>query len=187
MTDYSSNYEYKFYDWKYLDEASLRALQDSHSDVEVKSILQSKLHLHTYEDPMQFDIISEFYFHLYVFCRENAFSLRKTSSLISIVYDVFNRDAASIAWSNTHEESFAFFNNLLVKHCVDWSPKFIKVFTDGDARLIHTFVLELYYQNFRLYKYIFAKHLRMKITAKDPQGVESPRNPTTSLQDSVPI
>jgi hypothetical protein len=187
MTDYSSNYEYKFYDWKYLDEASLQHLESCSSDIDVKSILQSKLNLNVYEDPMQFDIITDFYFHIYIFCRENAFSLRKISSLISIVYETFNRDASSVAWSNTHAESFAFFNNLLMKHCVDMSPKFIKVFTESDARLIHKFILELYYQNFRLYKYIFSKHLRMKIATKDPQGVESPRNLTTSLQNSIPI
>ncbi|RYY89410.1 hypothetical protein EON63_00740 [archaeon] len=60
---------------------------------------------------------------LFSFCKNTAFNWRKTSTLLSIMYEVFQRDTRLSTAENDMQKSFAFFEDLLIKHSVQSPPK----------------------------------------------------------------
>ena len=85
------------------------------------------------------------YSHIsYRFCKQRAFCLRRTSTFLSIMNEVFLRDNSLLSIEKSMETSFDFFEQLLIKHSVERSPKSIKVFEREDVVAAVDFVLERY-------------------------------------------
>ena len=120
-------------------------------------------------------IAIDFHYYNYLFCRENAFNLEQTSTFMSIMNEVFLNDIVNSMKPSTVTSSFENLQGLVLKHSVDRPPKSIPIF--GTNRIVEdilNFVLENYYRQFKLYKYIFTARPRIIVKQCYGNGVEEP-------------
>ena len=67
------------------------------------------------------------------------------------------------------------FESNLMKHCVERVPHSVQVFEDHEVGVIHDFVVETYFRQYRMYRYIFGVQARVKILMMLPQGISIPK------------
>ena len=84
------------------------------------------------------------------------------------------RDTESTSAADTVATSYAFFEETLLKHCVERVPYNIKVFNEKDVSRVIDFVVESYYRQFRLFNYIFGSVKRLQLRQVLPNEVEAP-------------
>lgn len=84
------------------------------------------------------------------------------------------RDTESTSAADTVATSYAFFEETLLKHCVERVPYNIKVFDETDVPKVVDFAVESYYRQFRLFNYIFGSVKRLQLKQVLPNEVEAP-------------
>ena len=87
--------------------------------------------------------------------------------------------------NKTLSNSYEWFESKLMKHCVDRVPNSVQVFEDHEVGLIHDFVVETYFRQYRMFRYIFGVQTRIKIQMTLPQGVETPKASFLPLHSGV--
>ena len=68
------------------------------------------------------DLILDFHFYNFSFCKERRFTPKKTSTMLSILKLVFDDDVKRMALGDTVTKSFEQFESLLLKHSVERPP-----------------------------------------------------------------
>eukprot|EP01031_Cornospumella_fuschlensis_P036138 gene36138-43831_t len=165
-----------FLDWRHISEDQLKQLENT---LDVQQIKLSLLRIFNFEhyDKHQQSIAVNLFMRVYAFCKNTAFNWHKTSTLLSIIYEVFQRDARLSSAENDMQKSFAFFEDLLIKHSVHSPPKSIKVFERIDVDCIMEYILERYYRHFKVYSYIFATQSILSFEQRDRNEVDAPHQP----------
>lgn len=113
----------------------------------------------------------------YAFCKSSAFDWRRSSTMLSLVHEVFARDSTLTSVENDMSRSFAFFQTQLLKHAIESPPSSIKVFEQKDVEGIMDFMLERYYRHFKVYSYIFSTQVLLSLEQADRNDLELPRRP----------
>jgi hypothetical protein len=131
-------------------------------------------------DKKRADVIQDFHFYNYAFCKDNAFSAEKTSCFVSIVGRVVQADQGT----NTGNvgDSFALFKNLLLKHSVERPPYSVGIFSPTDVGKITDYIMNSYYRHFNLYKFIFTKKTIARLQQSQECDVSEVRVPRPLYQ-----
>lgn len=162
-----------FYDYRLISEEQFSTLEESLTPEGTRDLLAEYLGIN-YEDEKKQKIALDYTFFNYAFCKDKAFNGRKTTTFMSIMQTIFLRDTESTSAADTIESSFTFFQDVLMKHCVERVPYNIKVFDESDVEPIIDFVTESYYRQFRLFNYIFGCLKRLQLKQVMPNEVEMP-------------
>lgn len=176
--------------YKEVSEDQYVALEAATSGAEeVKALLVNIMGL-AYEDEKKMHIATDLFFYSYAFCKDHAFDGKKTSTFLSLMKQLFLRDMSEdLRADKTLSSSYEWFEAQLMKHCVERVPHSVLVFEDHEVGVIHDFVVEAYFRQFRMYRYIFGVQARVKIQMLLPQGIEIPKashQPLTSgVQESL--
>ena len=160
-----------FYTYKYVSKAQYDALEASISAEEVKAELANTLGL-SYEDEKKQGIANDLFFYMYAFCKDHAFDDAKTSTFLSIMKATFQRDSETPGMSMS--TSYEWFEEVLLRHCVDRIPYSVQIFDDHEVRGILEFVVDTYFRQFRMYNYIFGVQARVRLVQLLPQAIEKP-------------
>jgi hypothetical protein len=121
--------------------------------------------------PNKQKILVDFYFYNYSFCKAAAFDARRISTFISIMCEIFQTDASSDS-SGGVEKSFAYFQQLLLKHSVERPPHSVAIFKPADVEGVVDFALQSYFRNYDLYSYVFGTQTKVTIRQTSASGVE---------------
>lgn len=162
-----------FYDYRCISAEQFSNLEAASSPESARELLAEYLKI-AYEDESKQKIALDYHFYNYAFCKDRAFNGRKTSTFLSIMQTIFLRDTESISAADTVATSYTFFQDTLMKHCVERVPYNILVFEESDVAPIIDYVTESYYRQFRLFNYIFGSLKRLQLKQVMPQEVEMP-------------
>lgn len=185
--------------YKSITKEQLAELESSSDAESVKSLLGSYLGV-SYEDERKLRIALDFHFYNFAFCKEQAFDARQTSTFISLMHAVMQQDhnnnapitsasggsgsssssaspveLASASTNNaTMSSSYEYFQQALMKHCVERPPASVQVFDERQAEAILDYAVESYFRHFKLYRYIFGTIVRLELRQVLPNEVEEP-------------
>ena len=165
-----------FYDYRLISAEQYLALEAAAVDgaePTVRQQLAEYLQIN-YADEKKQKIALDYHYYNYAFCKDRAFDGRKTSTFLSIMMVVWLRDTESTSAADTIATSYAFFQDTLLKHCVERVPYNIKIYDQQEVSGIIDFVVESYYRQFRLFNYIFGSVKRLQVQQVMPQEVEMP-------------
>jgi len=184
--------------YKSLSREQVAELESSCDAESVKSLLGSYLGV-SYEDERKVRIALDFHFYNFAFAKEQAFDARQTSTFISLMHAVMQRDHKSNNNNNnnssssnsssdessnnsnaTMSTSYAYFQQVLLKHCVERPPQSVQVFDSRQAEAILDYAMDSYFRHFKLYKYVFGTTTRLELRQVLPNEVEEPVS-TSSL------
>jgi len=101
------------------------------------------------------EILKEFHFHNYSFCKTKGFTPEKTSTYLSIMKVLFEELCHS---RKTMDESFNFFKGWLLKHSVQRPPFSVGVFTFEDVKAITEYVHNTFFRHYKLWMYAYVTH-----------------------------
>ena len=162
-----------FFEYTSLSAAQLVELEQALTSSDVKALLCSFLVQGSSgckEGSRLAQVLTDFHFYNYAFCKQSAFSSRQTCCFMSIMSHVFESDAASA--SATADSSYVAFERLLLKHSVERPPMSIQVFGQDEAAAILDHVVNSYYRSFLLYRYLFSVRLVRSVVQVLPHEVE---------------
>ncbi len=165
-----------FYDFRLISADQYEALEAAASDApntSIRQLLADFLSIR-YADEKKQKIALDYHFYNYAFCKDRAFDARRTTTFLSIMHTIWLRDTESNSAADTIATSYAFFQDILLKHCVERVPYNIKVFDQDEVSGIIDYVVESYYRQFRLFTYIFGSVKRLQVQQVMPQEVEMP-------------
>ena len=160
-----------FYDFRLLSAEQFSSLEESLSTESTRQMLGEDLGIN-YSDEKKQKIAMDYHFFNYAFCKDHAFDGRKTSTFLSIMLTIFLRDTESTSAADTMITSYNFFEDALLKHCIERVPYSIKVFDESEVTPIVDFVTESYYRQYRLFNYIFGTLKRLQLKQVMPNEVE---------------
>ena len=127
--------------WDKLNETQIEKLENETTCDGVKELIKEYFDL-KYDDIVKTKIATDLFFYSYAFCKDRAFDAKCTSTLMSIIYEIFRKDSTTSKLSNNMNSSSEYFKSLLLKHSVERPPSSIKIFADHDVLPIITFVIE---------------------------------------------
>lgn len=106
-------------------------------------------------------ILIERYYYLIKFALSLSFSKEKISALIILskhLHDI----ALETSFGNL-DETFDYFKNLLLCYSVHRPPHSLKIFTPKEVDAIIDYVLKSYFNQFKLYKFIYTPALKLEL------------------------
>jgi len=162
-----------FYDYRLLSKEQFAVLEATTDGSAIRALLAEYLEIN-YHDEKKQKIALDYHFYNYAFCKGSAFDGLKTSTFMSILRTIWRRDTESTSAADTIATSYAFFEDVLLKHCVERVPYNIKVFDPADVPRVVDFVVESYYRQFRLFNYIFGSVKRLQLRQVLPNEIEAP-------------
>lgn len=124
---------YQFHDWKYLSDKQLTELESIKDAEVIKEYLLRTLNP-PYADNVKLSIAVDFHFYNYMYCMDHAYDNRKTSTLMSIMNDIFLHDMHTNDPGDVMVASFARFKDLLIRHSIERPPK--RYVHDSDFRYV---------------------------------------------------
>jgi len=160
-----------FYDFKHVSEGQFKSLEEQLEPEALLSGLVDVLEISHPDDEKKQKICMNYHFYNYVYCRENAFDARKSTTFLSLMKAVFVKDMES---GQSMAASFEWFKTTLLKHCVERVPTSTKVFEECEVGPLIDFVSESYYRQYRLFQYIFGTQKRLKLQQVMPNETEIP-------------
>eukprot|EP00596_Hydrurales_sp_CCMP1899_P007705 CAMPEP_0119051172 /NCGR_PEP_ID=MMETSP1177-20130426/72879_1 /TAXON_ID=2985 /ORGANISM="Ochromonas sp, Strain CCMP1899" /LENGTH=194 /DNA_ID=CAMNT_0007030289 /DNA_START=28 /DNA_END=612 /DNA_ORIENTATION=+ len=162
-----------FLDWKYLDKEQIRSLEIENEPEIIKRKLEEYMNIKE-SDQRKRDIAVDFHLFNFTFCKDQAFDDYRTSTFMSIMAEIFNKDTSTHDPIQSRTHSFETFQQLMLKHSIHKPPISIQVFDESDLEAILKYVIESYYRQFNLYKYVFSPRLRLIIKQVLPLEIEQP-------------
>jgi len=156
----------------------LRELEAARDPVECKGLLKSYLKIEDAGfDRDRQDILLDFHFYNYAFCKKLGFGPTKISTFLSIMKDTIDKDFSQHDAVNTIKASFEQLKKTLLMHCIERPPWSVGIFQPEDLQLLSDFVLNGYYRQFRLYKYLFTRRVQVEFTQTLSNDVGCARMP----------
>lgn len=104
-------------------------------------------------------IIIDFYLTVFHFCLKHKFSLEKISTLLSILYFIFNYSIMNKKLSK--EKSFNLFIDIMDFHSLNRPPYCYEIFTVDDKQLIIEYIKNSFYRNFMIFENIFKYNINI--------------------------
>merc|ERR1712224_192002 len=109
------------------------------------------------------EILKEFHFNNYSFCKTQGFAHEKTSTFLSIMKVMFEEVCLRRL---TMDEAFNFFKGWLLKHSVQRPPFSVGVFTFEDVKAITEFVHNTFFRHYKLWMYAYVTHRDVELRVK---------------------
>jgi len=147
-----------------LTSEQVQILESTPNGIDVKSLLGDYLSIKYLDDSRRRDIVLDFHFYNYIFCKESGFNEIQTKVYMAIMSTVWTKDM--IPPPNvipTMETSYDNFVELVLKHAVENPPNSILIFKKDDVSKILDFSCVSYFQQFRIYQYLFTQASRTVI------------------------
>jgi hypothetical protein len=110
-------------------------------------------------------IIIDFYRDIYKFCLKSEFTVEKISTLLSIMYFIFNYSVGNK--KIIKENSCSIFNHIIEYHSINRPPYFYEIFNKKDKCNIITYINKTFYRNYTLYENLFKYNMNMNIYSRD--------------------
>jgi hypothetical protein len=112
-----------------------------------------------------YDIISDFHFYNFAFCKGQHFDEPQTSTFLSVMKRILDRDIndSFTAVTQSHDR----FQHLVQKECVDRSPHSKKIFDMDQSAAIVQYVTDTYYRHYNLYQFNFTKRVTTILQQKE--------------------
>lgn len=114
-------------------------------------------------DGYKTEILKEFHFHNYSFCKTQGFAPEKTSTFLSIMKVMFEEVCLR---RQTMDESFNFFKGWLLKHSVQRPPFSVGVFTFEDVKALTEYVHNTFYRHYKLWMYAYVTHRDVELRVR---------------------
>jgi hypothetical protein len=124
-------------------------------------------------------ILIEKYYYLIKFALSQSFSKEKINALITLnkhLHDI----CLETSFGNL-DETFDYFKNLLLCYSVHRPPHSLKIFTPKEVDAIIDYVLKSYFNQFKLYKFIYTPALKLELKF-DYKNLPKDQVQTTSKQ-----
>ena len=159
-----------------LTDDQLNTLRNTLSMNEVKILLGKYLNIKYINDPKRHDIILDFHFYNYAFCKEIGFGSLSTRVFMGIMGNTWYKDMNPPPTKTpTMENSYDSFIELVLKHSVNNPPQSTQVFSRTQVSKIIDFACSSYFMQFRLYQYLFTNAPRTVIVQEEPKDSNSPK------------
>uniref|UniRef100_A0A7S2SS91 Uncharacterized protein n=1 Tax=Rhizochromulina marina TaxID=1034831 RepID=A0A7S2SS91_9STRA len=170
-----------------LPSGTVELLHVTYEPAAVKKLLRENLGVEDDRDlsAEQKEVVEEFYFYCYAFCKESGFDASKTSTFMSIAKATFHDDRSRDEFSCGMKQSFARFKELVLSHAVNRSPWAVRVFSEDDVARIISYMLNSYFRHFKMYKLIFTRKLQVTLDQSEPHLVEPPRRNFEPLERAI--
>ena len=104
-------------------------------------------------------IIIDFYLTVFHFCLKNKLSIEKISTLLSILYFIFNYSIMNKKLSK--EKSFNLFVDIMDFHSLNRPPYCYEIFTVDEKQLIIEYIKNSFYRNFMILENIFKYNINI--------------------------
>ncbi len=127
-----------------------------------KSLIARQLNLK--ENSKQDQILIDKYYYIIRFGIENNFSTEQINSLLLVVKRTHEL-AMETSFGNL-DETFDYFKRLVVMHSVHRPPYSVSVFSLQEVDLIIAYVFDIYFKQFKFYKYVFSQAVRLDVKLK---------------------
>mmetsp|Transcript_4902 Transcript_4902/g.9218 ORF Transcript_4902/g.9218 Transcript_4902/m.9218 type:complete len:135 (-) Transcript_4902:536-940(-) len=129
----------QFADWKHFSSIQVENFDLELDEARLRSDIRKNLAM-PFKDEKLIDFVVDFHFYNFSFCKDEAFDERKTSTLMSILNDMFLHDMTTSDPANTMSQSFNKFKGEVLRHSVERPPKSIKIFEREEVGKILKFV-----------------------------------------------
>lgn len=173
-----------YLDWKYILDEQIDQLESCNDEAEVKRMLYDIFNVSEY-DEMKQKIAVNFHFFNYAFCKENAFDSRRTSTFLSIMNELLQRDSEMSSVTHTMDASFEYFKELVLKHSIEAPPKSVQIFLPSNVEPILSYALSSYFRNYKLYHYVFGTKTKVILQQVAPYSIEYPVLPRSLDEGTV--
>ena len=129
------------------------------------------------KDSERADVLLDFHFYNYAFCKDNAFTTEKTSCFFSILKRIIQADQDSNAGvsDGAIQKSFDHLKTLLFRHSVERPPHSVGIFSVADVKEMIDYVSNSYYRHFSLYKFIFTKRSVVQLSQQQQCAISEVR------------
>jgi len=114
------------------------------------------------DDHMKKLILTDLFYYAFIFATESKFNEEQISAFLSIIKRTHEK-AIESPFGNI-EDSFSYFKELLLRHCVKRPPFSIQLYDMSEAKKITDYVLDTYFKHYKLYKYAFTAKVRLDLT-----------------------
>ena len=181
--------------WKHLNESQITELSASFEPSNCKGLLAKHLNLSSGDsDTTEKDeVIVDFFFYSYSFCKDLGLSAIKVSTFLGIMVDLLKSDTTPPTNDQnpqnktkshhyrlanlpppprTIKTSHQTFQSLLLQHSLDSPPNHIPIFTRSEVHNLQTFVTNHYYRHYDLYQYILVNKVRVILIQEEVNSVE---------------
>merc|ERR1712118_29667 len=150
---------------KDMTEEHLTQIEKITSKCDIKNMLHSCMNVDQSEG-YRTEILKEFHFHNYSFCKTQGFTAEKTSTFLSIMKVMFE-EVCLIKLQM--DDAFNFFKGWLLKHSVQRPPFSVGVFTFEDVKATTEFVHNTFFRHYKLWMYAYVTHrdVELRIRADD--------------------
>ena len=155
----------KFLIGRGLTDEQLQSLESSQTSADVRALLADHLGIGYESDTRRREIVLDFHFYNYAFCKEQGFNPQATAAFMLLMNQVWQDDMDT--GEGPPAEMQASFNKMvdvLLTHSVEHPPDSVKVFEREHVSAILDFTLNNYFRQYRLYQYIFTSSPRMVIS-----------------------
>eukprot|EP00953_Heterococcus_sp_UTEX-ZZ885_P036473 18787-Heterococcus_DN1.PRE.2 len=132
------------------------------------------------------EVLVDFHFYNYAFCKEQRFDARKSSTYMSIMHEVITEDLATDDAVSGVKASFERFKELVLQHSVERPPWSIGIFTLEDAAAITEYTVNSYFRHYHLYKHLYTVKVTTVLVQRNLHGTEEPFS-VPPLADAVPV
>lgn len=112
----------QFSDWKHFSSVQVESFDVELDEAQLRADIRSNIVI-PFQDEKLIDFVVDFHFYNFSFCKNEAFDERKTSTLMSILNDIFLFDMTTSDPANTMTQSFNKFKDELLRHSVERPPK----------------------------------------------------------------
>ncbi|KAE9039345.1 hypothetical protein PR003_g4991 [Phytophthora rubi] len=164
--------------WKHATENELAKLATRHSVDDCKSALAEIFDLDFSDEKQSF--LLDFHLHNYSYpsptIHGRHFQLNQTSVFLGICQTLMRRDFARESTTDL-KSSFDYFQEILLTHSVNRSPKSVGVFSREEVTAIVDYVTNSYYRHFQLYKCIYTPYYHVHLVQREINDVQTPKAP----------
>merc|ERR1712118_401759 len=167
---------------KDMTEEHLTQIEKITSKCDIKNMLHSCMNVDQSEG-YRTEILKEFHFHNYSFCKTQGFTAEKTSTFLSIMKVMFEEVCLL---KLQMDDAFNSFKGWLLKHSVQRPPFSVGVFTFEDVKAITEFVHNTFFRHYKLWMYAYVTHRDVELRVRADDLIPPPP-PLAGLKGSAVV
>lgn len=137
-------------------------LQAASSQDEAVRVLMRCMHI-SLDNGFQSEILAEFHYHNFTFCRRSKFCSEKTSTFLSIMNVLHTR--AIVEDKLTELQARELFESLIEKHSWQLPPYKVGVFSQEEAMAVREYVNKSFLRHYSMYAYMYIKQEELSVHA----------------------
>ena len=155
-----------------LNEEQVGKLESMREPADVRELLASFMSVGYDDDSNRRQILVDFHFYNYAFCKERGFNAIQTSVFLSLMNKVWYADMIPPGTRPVPsiKSSFDSLKALLFQHSVEDPPKSVQIFDRTTVAHIIDYVNTSYYRQWRILQYVFTVEPRTIVRTLRPAG-----------------